>query len=81
MTKAKLRNANFSAQKGRLVADQIRNKPVEQALNLLTFSNKKAATIVDPGSHGVRSPDEAKHSSVRAHRQYQSGNPCASGPF
>jgi large subunit ribosomal protein L22 len=46
MTTAKLRNVNMSAQKGRLVADQIRKKPVEQALNLLTFSNKKAASIV-----------------------------------
>ena len=30
----------------RLIADQIRNKPVEEALNILTFSNKKAAVLV-----------------------------------
>ena len=33
-------------QKGRLVADQIRGLPVAQALNILTFSPKKAATII-----------------------------------
>jgi len=30
----------------RLVADQVRGKPVEEALSVLEFSNKKAATIV-----------------------------------
>lgn len=40
---AKLKNAAFSAQKGRLVADQIRGLPVEEAINVLTFSTKKAA--------------------------------------
>ena len=44
--KAILRNANFSAQKGRLVADQIRGKNVENALQILTFSNKKSAAVV-----------------------------------
>ena len=45
-TVAKLRNARIAAQKVRLVADQIRGLPVEQAINILTFSNKKAAAIV-----------------------------------
>jgi large subunit ribosomal protein L22 len=36
----------LSAQKGRLVADLIRGKNVEQALNTLTFTRKKAAVIV-----------------------------------
>ena len=45
-TIAKLRHARISPQKVRLVAAQIRGLPVEQAINLLTFSNKKAATIV-----------------------------------
>jgi large subunit ribosomal protein L22 len=45
-TQASLRGVRLSAQKGRLVADQIRGKPVEQALNILTFSPKKAARIV-----------------------------------
>jgi large subunit ribosomal protein L22 len=43
---AKLKNARLSPQKGRLVADQIRGKSVEQALQTLTFSTKKAAHIV-----------------------------------
>ena len=43
---AKLKGARISAQKARLVADQVRGKPVEEALNLLEFSPKKAAHIV-----------------------------------
>ncbi|MBB3102843.1 50S ribosomal protein L22 [Azomonas macrocytogenes] len=43
---AKLSGARISAQKARLVADQIRGKNVGDALNLLAFSSKKAAEIV-----------------------------------
>ena len=43
---ARLKNANLSPQKGRLLADQIRGKNVENALQILTFSTKKAAHIV-----------------------------------
>lgn len=43
---AKLRGARISAQKARLVADQIRGKAVEEALDILSFSPKKAATLV-----------------------------------
>ena len=43
---AKLRFARISAQKGRLVADQIRGLPVEQALNELIFSKKKGAALM-----------------------------------
>jgi len=46
MTSAKLKHVRISPQKGRLVADQIRNLPVERALDVLTFSNKKAAEII-----------------------------------
>jgi len=45
-TTANIRGAHISAQKARLVADLIRGKSVEQALNILTFSPKKAAGIV-----------------------------------
>ena len=45
-TIAKLRNAKISAQKMRLVADQVRGLPVEEAVDLLAFSDKKAATFV-----------------------------------
>jgi len=43
---AKLKGARISAQKARLVADQIRGKSVSEALTILTFSPKKAAVIV-----------------------------------
>ena len=43
---AKLRGARLSAQKARLVADLVRDKPVAEALDLLTFSPKKAAKLV-----------------------------------
>ncbi len=43
---AKTRYARISPQKARLVADQVRGLPVEEALNLLQFSNKKAAHLI-----------------------------------
>ncbi len=43
---AKLRGARLSAQKARLVADQIRGKGVEDALDILAFSSRKAAAII-----------------------------------
>ncbi|UXY16561.1 50S ribosomal protein L22 [Chitiniphilus purpureus] len=43
---AVLSNARLSAQKARLVADLVRGKPVEQAINILTFSPKKAAVLI-----------------------------------
>jgi large subunit ribosomal protein L22 len=38
--------ARISPQKARLVADLIRGKDVETAVNILAFSDKKAATLV-----------------------------------
>lgn len=43
---AKLKYARVSAQKGRLIANQIRGLSVERALNILAFSPKKAAGII-----------------------------------
>ncbi len=43
---ARLKGARISAQKARLVADQVRGKGVEHALNILTFSPKKAAHLI-----------------------------------
>lgn len=43
---AKLRNAPLSAQKGRLVADLIRNMNVSNAIDVLKFTQKKAAQIM-----------------------------------
>ena len=45
-TVATQKHAHLSAQKARLVADQVRGMPVEKAVELLTFSNKKAAVII-----------------------------------
>ena len=40
-----LRGAQLSAQKARLVADQIRGKNVSEALTILEFSPKKGADV------------------------------------
>jgi len=45
-TKAILRGVRLSEQKGRLVADLVRGKSVEQALNILSFCPKKGAKII-----------------------------------
>jgi large subunit ribosomal protein L22 len=44
--KAIHRGARISAQKTRLVADQIRGLPISRAMNILNFSPKKAAFIM-----------------------------------
>lgn len=43
---ARLKGARLSAQKARLVADQIRGKAVEEALLVLSYSPKKCAAII-----------------------------------
>ena len=43
---ARLKGARISAQKARLVADQVSGQGVGQALDTLTFSTKKAAHLV-----------------------------------
>ena len=45
-TKAILRTARISPQKARLVADQVRGLPAGRALELLKFSDKKAAHMI-----------------------------------
>jgi large subunit ribosomal protein L22 len=41
-----LRGTRLSAQKARLVADLVRGKPVDSALNILTFTPRKAAVVI-----------------------------------
>ena len=48
-TTAVVRGVRLSAQKGRLVADQIRGLSVDKALNILAFSPKKGAVIIKKG--------------------------------
>ena len=45
-TTAIVRGVRLSAQKGRLVADLVRGKPVDKALNILKFMRRRAAGIV-----------------------------------
>src|SRR4029450_938382 len=45
-TTGSVRGVRLSAQKGRLVADLIRGKPVDKALNILGFTQKRAAGII-----------------------------------
>ena len=45
-TRAIVRGVRLSVDKGRLVADMIRGKKVDHALNILTFTQKKAAVII-----------------------------------
>ena len=45
-TQAILKGVRLSAQKGRLVADLVRGKPVEQALSILSYTPKKSAQIL-----------------------------------
>lgn len=52
-TFAKLKFVRMSAQKARLVADQIRGLPVDKAINLLAFSTKRAAEIIKKVLHSA----------------------------
>ena len=45
-TRAIVRGVRLSVDKGRLVADMIRGKKVDHALNIQTFTQKKAAGII-----------------------------------
>jgi large subunit ribosomal protein L22 len=45
-TKSIVRGVRLSSDKGRLVADLIRGKKVDQALNILAFTPRKAAVII-----------------------------------
>jgi len=64
-TSACLRGARVSPQKARLVADQIRGLGVEEALNVLGFSPKKAAGIMKKVlESAVANADELRVSTI-----------------
>ena len=44
--RAKLKHVRISPQKARLVANMIRGKNVNDAVNILTFTRKKAAVLI-----------------------------------
>jgi len=44
--KAVAKRLRIAPQKARLVADQVRGKPVAEALNILNFSTQKSASLV-----------------------------------
>ena len=60
-TNAQLKHVKASAQKCRLVADQIRNLPVARALEILAFSSKKAAGIIKKVVESVIANAEHNH--------------------
>lgn len=45
-TQAVLKFVRLSPQKGRLIADQVRGQPVDQALAILKYSRQRAAGII-----------------------------------
>ena len=44
---AKLKNCHMSSRKMRLVADQVRGLPIDDALNVLKFSKKEASVWIE----------------------------------
>ena len=60
-TKAIVRGVRLSADKGRLVADLIRGKKVDQALNVLAFTQKKAAGIIKKALESAIANAEHNH--------------------
>ena len=69
-TKAILRGARISAQKARLVADQVRGLPVGPATNLLQFSDKKAAHLI---KKVLRVGDRQRREQLRRRRRRAEG--------
>ena len=58
---AKVRYARMSPQKARLVADMVRGKKVNSALNVLRFTNKATARVIEKLIISAKSNAEAKN--------------------
>lgn len=52
-TRAVAKYTRISAQKARLVARNVQGKRVEDAINILTFTPKKAATLINKVLHSA----------------------------
>lgn len=78
-TRAVLRFAKISPQKTRLVVDQIRGLPVEKALTLLKFSNKKAATpvrkVLESAIANAENNENADVDELKVSKIYVDGGP------
>ena len=60
-TRSIVRGVRLSVDKGRLVADMIRGKKVDQALNILEFTQKKAAVIIKKALESAIANAENNH--------------------
>ena len=69
-TTAIVRGVRLSAQKGRLVADLVRGKPVDKALNILTFTQKRAAVIIKKALESAIANAEHNFMDVRVERLF-----------
>ena len=59
-TTASVRGVRLPAHKGRLVADLVRGKRVDKALNILSFTQKKAPVKPAKGSTKTEAKSESK---------------------
>ena len=64
--RASLKNYRVSARKARLVADQVRGKGVEEALNILALSEKRVAKPMEKLIRSAVANAEGKNESQRA---------------
>ena len=79
-TKAILRGARLSAQKGRLVADLIRGKPVDQAISILAITPKKGAAIIKKVLESAIANAENKNNDIDVDRLFVSEAYVNEGP-
>lgn len=77
---AKLRFARGSARKARLVLDTIRYKPVNEALNILRFSRRRAAGIIYKVLESAVANAQVKDSKVDLSQVFVTGAMADEGP-